>query len=344
MKLCYLYVNTTQLIIFVKVCFQVSTCQNWSFTFPRSIQAFKDACVEIPCTFTRPQLYDKPFNIIWYLYHPVDYLQIYNSGNPSRVLSKYKGRTSLVGNTTISCTLRINNVENDKLYYPGISTRINSWDLNEKQSVEVKVTELIDKPLLTVPSILTEEVPVTIVCSVQHTCASSPPSFIWNKNGSIDEHHEDLKDGNWRAVSQILYNPILQDNKTQLLCTVTFQNGKQSHEGCTLNILTASKRHIYIIISVVSGMICLLLLLGIYIYLRKRKSHSVPSNKIIGIKDMKTIDSTYAELQKHDNSNEYEELKVKINIYQDMKTTHSEANHGIKNIPKRCENIDKNYI
>ncbi|XP_072011123.1 B-cell receptor CD22-like [Engystomops pustulosus] len=78
---------------------------------------------------------------------------------------------------------------------------------------------------------------VTISCSVNHTCASSPPSITWNKPDiQVIRNHEDLDRGIWRITSTFTFTPSYRDDKTQLQCTVTFPNMKISRQSVILDI------------------------------------------------------------------------------------------------------------
>ncbi|XP_075462413.1 myelin-associated glycoprotein-like isoform X2 [Ascaphus truei] len=314
MKLHYSPGEKILLLFVLQGAFPGSGCQDWSFSFPQYITALKGSCVEIPCTFTRTKDSAK-FSLIWYLFRRIGYPQAFNNNNPSAVLPQYRGRTSLVGTITNSCSLRIDDVRSDsEKYYPGINKEINSFKLN-KGSVLIQVTDAPDEPLLTGTWDLTEGNTINITCSVNHTCASDPPSVQWNKAGHrISVRHEDLTGGHWRVISQIQYCPSSQDDKTQLECTAAYPNGQKTHKGATLSV--KSRMYINVAVSVVSGIVGpVLLLLIIYLCWRKRKSCWVSGdgNNIreerFPPKDEPSPEGLYMDLMKRDPS-EYDELKI----------------------------------
>ncbi|KAM4651964.1 myelin-associated glycoprotein-like [Discoglossus pictus] len=291
--------------------FHDSACQKWSFIFPQSIEALRGSCVEIPCTFTRPPRYNKD-SLIWFLYEDFGYQQIFNNKYPSLVMPKYKGRTFLMGNPTNSCSLRIDYVKEGDRYYPGINRAKNSWTLNDKQTVMVKVRDSLDEPLVRDPGVLTEGANVTISCFAQHTCASKPPSLEWNKDGVISVQHEDLKEGNWRVISEINYYPIFKDHNTELECTVRYPNGQMKHKRYILNIQRQVKSYVYITIFVV-GIVCLVIPLLIFLYKRKKKSNAA-SYKQKSKKDAAQTDKRYTDLLKRAVSSEYVEIKPQSHL------------------------------
>ncbi|XP_063291521.1 B-cell receptor CD22-like [Pelobates fuscus] len=210
--------------------------RDWIFIFPESIQALSGSCLEIPCSFTYKDD-DDDFNLIWFMYHFTSYPQIFNKRMPSAVEPKYKGRTSMVGNGTNSCSLRIDNVKSSEYYYPGIDTYINSYKVNNGKSIRVKVSDSFFMPAIKGADGIQEGKTISISCSVKHTCASSPPSLEWNKAGHpISVQYEDISGGYWRVQSEIRYSPSYQDLNTSLGCTATFQNGKRFYQYTILNI------------------------------------------------------------------------------------------------------------
>ncbi|XP_053547215.1 myelin-associated glycoprotein-like [Bombina bombina] len=213
---------------------------NWSFTFQQSITALNGSCVEIPCTLDYQYDY-REFNIIWYLFHFIDFPEIFNKNQPSKVISKYKNRTHLVGKQVNNCTLRIDHVEKPERYYPGISKQINSWYCNKKNLVSVNIKGTPDKPLLHVPGKnLTEGIPATISCSVKHTCPSKPPSLKWNMHGQTNVQHK-IHKGYWEAVSKLSFYPSYKNNNTPLKCTAVYPTGQETRTVHNLEIKYSPK-------------------------------------------------------------------------------------------------------
>ncbi|XP_063800048.1 B-cell receptor CD22-like isoform X3 [Pseudophryne corroboree] len=236
-----LCLKTSFLLFVLQVCFSGSNKNKWSFTFPEIIPALKHSNVVIPCTYTAPSDHGE-VRLIWFKYKLMGYPQIYNDENPSKVAKEYSDRTSLVENGTNSCSLKITDVRETEWYYPGISEDINSYDLNDKQSVKVKVSDSPRKPLITGTEDMEEKKTCKLVCSVNHTCASRPPTITWNKVGhEITVRHEELSRGIWRIESEMSYIPSYTEDNTQLECTATFPNNITSVQSVTLNITYGPK-------------------------------------------------------------------------------------------------------
>ncbi|XP_073511836.1 B-cell receptor CD22-like isoform X2 [Phyllobates terribilis] len=230
--------NKERKAVQVKVsgCNEETPCKDWGFSFPQSLDVLKGSCVEIPCRITYPNDAQN-FSLFWYQNVLKGYPRIINRRNPTDVEKKYKGRTSLVGNSMDNCSLRINNVEEPVKIYPGINEDINSYYTNNERFCTLSIIEAPPQPIINGADHMKEEEPVSITCSVTHTCASSPPNITWNKPDlDLIMSHEDLDRGVWRIKSIIKYIPLYRDDKTKLTCTVTFPNRKISEQSVTLDI------------------------------------------------------------------------------------------------------------
>lgn len=86
--------------------------------------------------------------------------------------------------------------------------------------------------------------PFTVMCTVQHTCPSNPPTFSWNRGteDDIGERHENLNSGNWRVESSLTLIPQEKDDHTDVTCTAKFNGGRTS--SATLSLFV--KREIFI--------------------------------------------------------------------------------------------------
>uniref|UniRef100_A0A1B8Y6X5 Ig-like domain-containing protein n=1 Tax=Xenopus tropicalis TaxID=8364 RepID=A0A1B8Y6X5_XENTR len=215
--------------------------QQWSFSFPQSIQALKGSCVEIPCSYTRPRTL-RPPKVTWYLEGRKDYYTVFDSHDRGEALDTYRSRTKLVLNTINSCTLHISNVRSDDegSYIPEVDNR-DAYDLN---GATVRIT-VIDAPStinLQGPAVMMEGIPVAIRCSVEHTCGSDPPTLRWNKRQYLPRTgKQHVSEGRWEALSEITYSPTYEDDETEIQCSATYPNGQTSHKAAPLNIIYAPR-------------------------------------------------------------------------------------------------------
>ncbi|XP_041425665.1 B-cell receptor CD22 [Xenopus laevis] len=202
--------------------------QQWSFSFPQSIQALKGSCVEIPCSYTRPASQQPP-NVIWYLYN-------------RKVLADYRSRAKILSNSPNSCTLHISNVRSEDYgsYYPGVDDK-NAYKLFDRL-VRISITDAPNIPNLLGPREMAEGTPVIIKCSVEHTCGSNPPILQWNKRGPpVKTEQKHLSEGRWEAISEMTYSPTYEDDETEIQCSAAYPNGQSSQQAATLKIIYPPK-------------------------------------------------------------------------------------------------------
>ncbi|XP_075135277.1 sialic acid-binding Ig-like lectin 12 [Leptodactylus fuscus] len=222
--------------VIVSGCQETDSCQDWGFKIPYSIEVLKGSCVDVPCKLTYPDD-TKNFTLFWYKNTAIGYPKIFSSRNPTDVEGKYKGRTSLVGNSLDNCTLRIDNVQEPDEVYPGINEDINSYELHNGKVTRLFIIDSPPKPVIIGPEKMRENEAVTVRCSVNHTCASSPPTITWNKPGlEVTTSQEEFIQGLWRINSIIRYIPIHKDDKSQLECKATFPNTQTMRQSITLDI------------------------------------------------------------------------------------------------------------
>ncbi|XP_031761528.1 B-cell receptor CD22-like isoform X3 [Xenopus tropicalis] len=242
----YRHLHRIILMVVLQGGFPGSYSQDWALTLPESIRALRGSCVVIPCTFTLPRGYGD-FNMVWYIEnHLQPDNKIFSQQNPSDVSEGYRGRTSLVGNEPNSCSLRINDVQENGTYYPYIYG--NCLIISECEKVQVTVSDVPSRPGIQIPTDLTEGVCAPIPCSVEHTCPPRPPTLQWNTAGyKLTDRQQSLKDGVWKAESVMEYLPSYRDHGAELECEATYPNGLRSKSLVTLNINYSPKKTVIII-------------------------------------------------------------------------------------------------
>ncbi|OCT73610.1 hypothetical protein XELAEV_18036589mg [Xenopus laevis] len=238
-----LYMHRIILMILLRGWFPCSYSQDWTITLPESIRALRGSCVEIPCTFTLPRDYED-FNLIWYKEkRPRSDNMIFSQQNSSHVNQRYRGRTSLVGNESNSCSLRINDVHESGTYYPFIHGNCFDSFTNNCQKIKVQLSGNIYMENIRVQSQSTRFVNCIVCKLAEHTCPSSPPTLQWDKAGyKLTERQERLMDGVWKTETVMEYLPSFQDHGTALECKATYQNGLVSKRLVTLHIIQLVER------------------------------------------------------------------------------------------------------
>ncbi|XP_069057928.1 sialic acid-binding Ig-like lectin 13 [Pleurodeles waltl] len=221
---------------------QVFLCQpvlmQWSFSVPGEITALEGSCLVIPCTFTGSiPGSDRPPAFTWCLWIRNWYPVVYSKDSPN-VLPRYEGRTRLVGDLEDhNCTLQINHVtrEDADTYYALIERKY-------YLGISVKVSNTPAQPTVTDPGTMSEGLPVTITCSVEHTCPAQPPTLAWDKimsNGRV--YHEELSEGRWRTVLLLNYTPAAEHHMEDFVCSATYPSGKTTTQSIRLSIRYAPK-------------------------------------------------------------------------------------------------------
>ncbi|XP_066461717.1 B-cell receptor CD22-like isoform X2 [Eleutherodactylus coqui] len=289
-------------VLLVSIILQVCVGQQEKFSFPAKIQALLDSCVEIPCTIkvssTGAQNKNK---VVWHVIAAELRQRIIYSTDMSQISTNYRNRANLVRDTPDNCTLRIHRVERQdaRNYYPQEEKR-NAFR-PASQYVQLEVTDHPPEPVLSVPSEMIADETTTILCMVNYTCASSPPTFTWNLIGPSTTESSDLGDGKWTATSKLNYKPSEAENGSTIQCTVTYFGGQTIQTRNKINIKAHQNTSSYI--GPVVGVICVIFLLAIpFIIWRKRDSSFCRK----GTEYNKTLDPTQNALSK--NSNRYEDL------------------------------------
>ncbi|XP_077113476.1 uncharacterized protein LOC143768706 isoform X2 [Ranitomeya variabilis] len=225
-----------------------------------------------------------------------------------------------------SCSLRINNVQNEGQYYPGISRILNAYNLDGRFCT-VSVSDFPLKPVIKGSENLIEGTKVNITCAVNYTCASSPPNLTWNiQNFQAITQYVNRSQGNWEVKSEMQYSPSSKDNNRSLECNATFQNGPKSMQSVTLHIEAGPSMPVITIIVLAGVAFLLLLLLLVFFYKRKKICQTQVVNEV-----GQSPELTYAELEKKHVANDYDTLKVE-----------NSKNSTIENEDPDYENVQKN--
>ncbi|KAG7469038.1 hypothetical protein MATL_G00124610 [Megalops atlanticus] len=152
-------------------------CWSWKVEIPQEVSAVKGSCLLVPCQ-TSP--HDR---VVWYQYHTIKWLKVYDSRDPGGVEAQFKGRTSVVGNASEgNCSLRINAVrpadDSVRLYVWIYPEQDNKRLLGQTVTIKVLGAEAVPS-VETESSTIAEGSNFSVVCSVVHSCPVSPPSLLW---------------------------------------------------------------------------------------------------------------------------------------------------------------------
>uniref|UniRef100_A0A3B5K7R4 Ig-like domain-containing protein n=1 Tax=Takifugu rubripes TaxID=31033 RepID=A0A3B5K7R4_TAKRU len=159
------------------------------------------------------------------------------------VISKYRGITSLTGSVgEQNCSLKINKLDEihgqDRLY-PWIDKNPITFYHMADHSFYDKTTQIIILGRYLVrlfyfpnPACHQE---TSVVCSVQHTCFSSPPLLTISgilgsdrtSDTSVEATHTLLPQGVWKSTSTITFMADGGDGEKSLTCTASYWRGRK---------------------------------------------------------------------------------------------------------------------
>uniref|UniRef100_A0A674PKD0 Immunoglobulin V-set domain-containing protein n=1 Tax=Takifugu rubripes TaxID=31033 RepID=A0A674PKD0_TAKRU len=207
--------------------------RGWYFTTPDSVTGMRGSCVFIPCRFTYTNSMPADLRVIWYLLQGNQYPPVYDERQ--NVISKYRGITSLTGSVgEQNCSLKIN-----KTLLPFTTCETLLFSKSCMSSSDQLLLYLLDQapePQLSTSDTPRVEEETSVVCSVQHTCFSSPPLLtISGILGSDRTSDTSLPNNNFVARSNLTFIGSLDDNGKSLTCTAQFLTGNTS-DSTTIHV------------------------------------------------------------------------------------------------------------
>lgn len=100
--------------------------------------------------------------------------------------------------------------------------------------------DIVEKPQADVIGIAKVGEPVTVSCSVLHTCPPAPPTLSLSiSRGSARSIHTPLHHGMWKATKEITWT--VEENDNSVICTVSYTGGQTSKTEISLNPLCESE-------------------------------------------------------------------------------------------------------
>uniref|UniRef100_A0A674P8Y4 Immunoglobulin V-set domain-containing protein n=1 Tax=Takifugu rubripes TaxID=31033 RepID=A0A674P8Y4_TAKRU len=240
--------------------------RGWYFTTPDSVTGMRGSCVFIPCRFTYTNSMPADLRVIWYLLQGNQYPPVYDERQ--NVISKYRGITSLTGSVgEQNCSLKINKLDEihgqDRLY-PWIDKNPITFYHMADHSFYDKTTQIIILDQAPEPQLSTSDTPrveeeTSVVCSVQHTCFSSPPLLtISGILGSDRTSDTSVSDGVWERRVERQWTPKEEDQSVK--CTVRYQGGQTATNSTTIHVKSEVSGCSFVC-GVVTYSVCLLYLL-----------------------------------------------------------------------------------
>ncbi|TSN03405.1 Myelin-associated glycoprotein [Bagarius yarrelli] len=217
---------------------------DWSFTMPSAIAGTQGSCVVIPCNFKFKNSRHISTDVKWYRFSPSDYSLVYNKYESiNNINNKFRGKTSLYGSSNDNnCSLKIQPLEmehNQERLFPWLdkSPIENLYIQNFKdETIALEVTDSVEKPQAELLGIAKVGEPVTLSCSVIHTCPPIPPKLSWSiSRGTRKFINTPLYNGKWKTTMEITWT--VEEDDTSVTCSVSYLGGQTSKTEISLNPL-----------------------------------------------------------------------------------------------------------
>ncbi|XP_065136677.1 myelin-associated glycoprotein-like [Paramisgurnus dabryanus] len=209
---------------------------SWNAEIPKSVVGLSGSCVVIPCKFNYPSdgKTHNEFSGIWY----TDKYDIIYHKETSKIISKFKGRTTLLGDLHHkNCTLKINSLQHsdDGLYM----FRIEIKDFNQatfsKSIVSITVKDSPYQPIISLDEEVMSQKETTATCIVSHSCPSDLPQLTWSHKGMLS-HSQSQDHGQWNITSSLTFTPSREDHNKSLICSAEFSGGNKVTSSNTLKV------------------------------------------------------------------------------------------------------------
>ncbi|KAG9259584.1 sialic acid-binding Ig-like lectin 13 [Astyanax mexicanus] len=205
---------------------------DWSVNVPTSIAGVSGLCVHVPCSFSYsgPRAPASKIRGLWFRGGAL----VCNSRQWEQVDALYVNRSRIVGSLERNeCSLKIGLLGTGDAGSYMFRVEIDGQDRYsfKDQSVTLSVTDTPPAPSLQCPGVLAEGVPVSLVCSVVHTCREAAPVLRWTsvRAGQVVPQPQGRRQlqQRWeeRAVLNLLPSPGTHGELLQ--CTAVFPNGLQ---------------------------------------------------------------------------------------------------------------------
>ncbi|XP_056613321.1 myelin-associated glycoprotein-like isoform X1 [Triplophysa dalaica] len=197
----------------------------WNAEIPKSIVGLSGSCVVIPCKFNYPSdgRKHRDFTGIWFKDKDIIYHK-----ETSKVISTFKGRTSIGDLRHNNCTLKISSLQHSDSGSYKFRIEIKDFNKNTflKNPVSITVKDSPDLPTISVDKEVTSQKEVTATCAVSHSCPPDPPRLTWSHKGTTKSPSQAQEDGQWKLTSSLTFTPSREDHNKPLNCSAEFTPAK----------------------------------------------------------------------------------------------------------------------
>ncbi|KAG7469193.1 hypothetical protein MATL_G00126370 [Megalops atlanticus] len=260
--------------LYLQAIFSPVFSADWEAEVVPKIKALTSSCVVIPCTFTHPG-HEMPTSRLRGVWHEKgDWNKKIYYEDQTKVEDNFKGRTELVGQLgKANCSLEIDEIKDHDNGPYCFRIEIDGMDKFSfvEKCVIMSMMDQPEPPKLTYPKDCEEGIPVSISCSVTHTCPSHVPSLSWKgiPDKQVMVSHKDNEHGNWETQSMLTFTPTEADDDPEITCTASFYGGKTSETSFTLNVKRKANM-LHIIIPAAAAVGTAVIFGGLCILMRKK--------------------------------------------------------------------------
>uniref|UniRef100_A0A8P4KMX6 Ig-like domain-containing protein n=1 Tax=Dicentrarchus labrax TaxID=13489 RepID=A0A8P4KMX6_DICLA len=211
----------------------------WHVKMPSNIKGLVDSCLVIPCSFDYYQYPPyRPDRVVWYQYVSRGYPLVYDRWYPEDVINIFRGRTRLFSPAYKTCSLEISRVkwsDHRQKIYPWVDPENVGKSTYRffDTTVTIEVVDRAEKPHIMISGERKVGQPVTVQCTVYHTCPTYPPTLSLNvRTQHSGITHSSMSDGTSRTTLTTTLN-IERDLQT-VECMVRHISGHSETASVTL--------------------------------------------------------------------------------------------------------------
>uniref|UniRef100_UPI0037E74BF2 uncharacterized protein n=1 Tax=Semicossyphus pulcher TaxID=241346 RepID=UPI0037E74BF2 len=201
----------------------------WYVDMPGYAEGLLGSCLVIPCSFNYNSYPPRrPNRVVWYNYVNRGYPLVYDGWSPGKVIHAFIGDTKLLSGYR-KCTLEINPVRNlhhGHRIYPWVDPENIGKSTHKfyEKTVKISVVDRSNTPRIMIYGEKKVGQPVTVECTIDHTCPSYPPTLSLNiplKSQYLT--HGSYTDGTFYTTLTTTLN-IQTDHQT-VVCSVRHTGG-----------------------------------------------------------------------------------------------------------------------
>uniref|UniRef100_A0A7N4PCV4 Ig-like domain-containing protein n=1 Tax=Sarcophilus harrisii TaxID=9305 RepID=A0A7N4PCV4_SARHA len=245
---------------------------------PAAVTVQEGLCITILCTFHHPPTSSSAAHGYWFKERSnTNVSQPVATNDPTRkVQEAFRGRFHLVGDPLKNnCTLRITDArkEDSGKYFFRIQRGEQKFNYINYH-LDLKVTDLTEKPVIYSPEPLEEGQLATLLCLAPSVCREGiPPTFSWSGAAVPSQQPRQTF-----YFSELSFVPKLQDHGSNLTCGMTFPGAggrALTERAVQLNVTSKTKPDLFttgaLLGSGVTAFLILCLILACVKFLRKKK-------------------------------------------------------------------------